>query len=71
MRIDVPAGWIVSGTGVLQNPQDVLTATARERLSHVLESDDVITIVGEDEVGPGRSTAPRRPARVALRRPTW
>ena len=57
VRIDVPAGWIVSGTGVLQNPQDVLTAKARERLSHVLESDEVITIVGDDEVGPGQATA--------------
>ena len=57
VSIDVPAGWIVSGTGVLQNPQQVLTAAARERLSHVLESDEVRTIVGPDEVGPGRSTA--------------
>jgi Peptidase family M1 domain len=57
VRMDVPAGWIVSGTGVLQNPQDVLTPTARERLSHVLESDAVVTIVGPDEVGPGKSTA--------------
>jgi hypothetical protein len=57
VRIDVPGGWIVSGTGVLQNPQEVLTATARERLSHVLESDDVITIVGDNEVGPGQATA--------------
>ena len=58
VRLDVPAGWIVSGTGVLQNPNEVLTDTARERLAHVLESDDVITIVGEDESGPGRATAP-------------
>jgi len=43
---------------VLQNPNEVLTDTARERLAHVLESDDVITIVGEDESGPGRATAP-------------
>jgi hypothetical protein len=57
VRIDVPGGWIVSGTGVLQNPQEVLTATARERLSHVLESDDVITIVGDNESGPGQATA--------------
>jgi hypothetical protein len=57
VKIDVPAGWIVSGTGVLQNPQEVLTAKARERLTHVLESDEVITIVGEDEVGPGQATA--------------
>ncbi|HET9261915.1 MAG TPA: M1 family metallopeptidase [Vicinamibacterales bacterium] len=58
VRIDVPGGWIVSGTGVLQNPQEVLTAQARERLARVLESDEVVTIVGEDEVGPGTSTAP-------------
>lgn len=57
VRIDMPAGWIVSGTGVLQNPQEVLTPTARERLSRVLRSDSVITIVGPDEVGPGQSTA--------------
>src|SRR5207247_9714085 len=57
VRIDVPAGWVVRGTGVLQNPEQVLTATARERLSHVLESDSVRTIVGPDEVGPGRATA--------------
>jgi hypothetical protein len=57
VKMDVPGGWLVSGTGVLQNPQEVLTATARERLSHVLESDNTITIVGDDEVGPGKATA--------------
>jgi hypothetical protein len=57
VRIDVPAGWIVSGTGVLQNPQEVLTARARERLAQVLASDEVITIVGDDEAGPGQATA--------------
>lgn len=57
VSIDAPAGWIVSGTGVLQNPKEVLTAAARERLSHVLESDEVRMIVGPDEVGPGQATA--------------
>ena len=57
VRIDVPAGWIVSGTGVLQNPQEVLTAKARERLATVLNTDSVVTIVGPDEAGPGVSTA--------------
>lgn len=57
VRIDVPAGWIVTATGLLQNPQEVLTETARQRLAKVLESDDEITIVGDDEVGPGQSTA--------------
>ncbi len=58
VRIDVPAGWIVGATGVLQNPQEVLTATARDRLSHVLESDSQRNIVSADERGPGKSTMP-------------
>lgn len=57
VKIDVPAGWIVSGTGVLQNPQQVLTESARRRLSLVLDSDSITTIVSPDEVGPGRATA--------------
>lgn len=58
VRIDVPGGWIVTGTGLLQNPEEVLTATARERLTHVLDSDEMTTIVSAEERGPGRSTAP-------------
>ncbi len=58
VRIDVPGGWIVSGTGVLQNPEQVLTTAARARLAHVLESDSTSTIVGLDEIGPGLATAP-------------
>ena len=56
VSIDVPAGWLVTGTGVLQNPDQVYTATARERLSNVLKSDELVTIVGADEFGPGRAT---------------
>ncbi len=54
---DVPAGWVVGSTGVLQNPGDVLTPTERERLARVLESDEQIHIAGPDELGPGKSTA--------------
>ena len=57
VTLDVPAGWIVSGTGVLQNPEQVLTATARARLAKVLDSDTTVTVVGPDEIGPGRATA--------------
>ena len=57
VRIDVPAGWIVSGTGVLQNPEQVLTAKARERLATVTSSDAITTIVGADEIGAGQATA--------------
>jgi hypothetical protein len=57
VTIDVPGGWVVGATGVLENPGEVLTPTARERLTHILESDEVLTIVGADEMGPGRATA--------------
>ncbi|MBL0170204.1 MAG: M1 family metallopeptidase [Gemmatimonadaceae bacterium] len=57
VSIDVPAGWIVSGTGVLQNPNEVLTPQARQRLSQALGSNANTTIVGPDEVGPGQATA--------------
>jgi hypothetical protein len=57
VSIDVPAGWIVSGTGVLQNPNEVLTAAERERLSRVLSTDSVTIISEPDEVGPGQATA--------------
>ena len=57
VRLDVPAGWIVSGTGVLQNPEQVLTPNARQRLQTVLATDNVTTIVGPEEIGPGQATA--------------
>ncbi len=56
VRIEAPAGWLVSGTGVLQNSEQVLTPTARERLARVTQSDAITTIVGADELGAGRST---------------
>ena len=56
VRLDVPAGWVVGATGVLQNPEQVLTPTARERLARVLESDSTRIIVGPDEFGPGKAT---------------
>lgn len=57
VNITVPAGWIVSGTGILQNPKDVLSETVRQRLGTVLSSNDEVTIVGEEERGQGKATA--------------
>jgi hypothetical protein len=57
VSIDVPSGWVVGGTGVLQNPEQVLTPAAREHLTHVLASDANTMIVGPNEVGPGQATA--------------
>jgi hypothetical protein len=67
VNIDVPAGWIVSGTGVLQNPEQVLTPTARERLATVTQRDAITTIVGPDEIGPGQATASSSTGRLIWR----
>ena len=67
VSIDVPAGWIVGATGVLQNPTEVLTPTARDRLSRVLSSDSVQTIVSAAERGPGKSTAAGTNGRLVWR----
>ncbi|WP_353267712.1 M1 family metallopeptidase [Gemmatimonas sp.] len=67
VNIDVPAGWIVSGTGLLQNPTDVLTAKARAQLEKVTGTNDVTTIVGPDEIGPGQATATSSNGRLVWR----
>jgi hypothetical protein len=56
VRITVPAGWLVGSTGVLQNPADVYTPEAIQKLSHVLESDAQQNIVSASQRGPGKST---------------
>jgi hypothetical protein len=50
VAITVPSGYLVSATGVLQNPGEVLTGTQRERLARAMESDEPVRIVRPDEV---------------------
>jgi hypothetical protein len=52
-EVTVPAGYIVAGTGVLQNPGDVLTSAQRERLASALKSDSTIHIVTDSELASG------------------
>ena len=49
VSLTVPEGWIVSGTGVLQNPEEVLTSQALANYAKVLASDEETTIVGEND----------------------
>jgi hypothetical protein len=58
-EVTVPAGYIVAGTGVLQNPGDVLTPVQRRRLALALKSDTTVRIVTAPELGSGSA----RPAR--------
>lgn len=58
VRIDVPAGWLVSGTGVLQNADAVLAPAVRERLAAVLASGEEGFVVTAEQRGAGLATAP-------------
>lgn len=59
VKIEVPAGWIVSGTGVLQNANEALAPFVRERLDSALKTDEEIMIVKADERGVGKALLPR------------
>lgn len=49
--ITAPAGMIIYGSGDLQNPTEVLTATQIQRLAAAEKSDKTVTIIGADEAG--------------------
>jgi hypothetical protein len=58
VRLTVPATHIVSATGVLQNPGEVLTGSQIARLEEALASDEPVRIVSAAEVGT-RGVRPR------------
>jgi Peptidase family M1 domain len=49
--INVPANLIVTGSGELQNPNEVLTSTEIDRLNNARNSDNRIFIITSDEIG--------------------
>jgi hypothetical protein len=55
--VTVPSDMIVAGSGDLQNPEQVLTATEIKRLNEARKSDSTVFIVKENEVGQ-KSTRP-------------
>jgi hypothetical protein len=58
-EVTVPAGYIVAGTGLLQNPEQVLTPAQRARLAAAVKSDTAMAIVTADELASG-AARPRR-----------
>jgi hypothetical protein len=52
-EVTVPAGYIVAGSGTLQNPEEVLTATQRSRLAAAVKSDSTVAIVTPEELSSG------------------
>jgi hypothetical protein len=52
-EVTVPAGYIVAGSGVLQNPLEVLTPAERARLAAAAKSDSITRIVTAEELASG------------------
>jgi hypothetical protein len=63
--VDAPAGWLIAGTGTLQNPEQVLTPEVRQRLAQALQSDTPVRVVNGSNVG--RATLPGNNGRVVWR----
>jgi len=47
--VTAPAGYVIAGSGVLQNPDEVLTSEQRRKLSTASQSSDVIQIITQSE----------------------
>ncbi|MFL5554598.1 MAG: M1 family metallopeptidase [Gemmatimonadaceae bacterium] len=53
--VTVPAGYVVAGSGVLQNPEEVLTAEQRRRLSAASRSSQVVQVITQGEAATART----------------
>ncbi len=54
-EVTVPYDHIVAGSGVLENPRDVLTAAQRDRMEKASNSDSTVMIITPEEVGQAAS----------------
>jgi hypothetical protein len=52
-EVTLPAGYIVAGSGTLQNPLEVLTPAQRNRLAAAVQSDSITHIVTEEDLASG------------------
>ncbi len=64
--VTLPAGYIVAGTGTLQNPREVLTPTEIQRLAQAATSTTPVAIVTEAELQSG-AARPRRTGTLTWR----
>ncbi|HEV7838131.1 MAG TPA: M1 family metallopeptidase, partial [Gemmatimonadaceae bacterium] len=53
--VTAPAGYTIAGSGVLQNPEEVLSAEQRRRLSTASRSTDVVQIITQSEAATART----------------
>src|SRR5699024_9718779 len=53
--ITVPENMLVAGSGVLENPEEVLTKKERDRLEKAYKSDTTVTVFSKEEMQQGAS----------------
>jgi hypothetical protein len=53
--VTAPAGYTIAGSGVLQNPEEVLTAEQRRRLTTASRATDVVQVITEAEADAGKT----------------
>ena len=56
VALTVPEGWLVTATGKLLNPSEVLSAQTRARLDSASHASGVVRVVTEADRGAGKST---------------
>jgi hypothetical protein len=66
LDVTVPSGYIVTATGTLQNPRDVLTAAEITRLAQAAKSDSVVHIVTQQDLTSG-AARPRKTGTMTWR----
>ncbi len=57
VALTLPEGWLVTSTGALTNPEEVLSAQTRARLDSAAHSTGIVRVVGEADRKAGTSTA--------------
>ena len=67
VSVDVPKGWIVTGTGELQNADSVLGDQVIERLKKAEASDSIVSIVATEDIYSNRTTKPGKGGRLTWR----
>ena len=56
LEVEAPHGWLVRATGRQLNEGEVFPETVLDRLQAAEESDSIVHILTEDDLGPGRAT---------------
>jgi len=56
VTIEAPDGWLIMGTGTLQNPEEVLPDPILARYRRALQSDSVVHVLTAADFGPGTAT---------------